>query len=200
MADGRGASSAIGASILMILLASTVIAVYTLPTLIQLLIPKKTGTLIVEVTDAPVHSLRHLNISIDDVEAQKKDGGWVTLKILNASFDLLKLQNTTSTLAIGELEPGSYSKIRMHIIEANATLDDGNVIPLNVPPEHIDIQVQFEIKQDETTKIIIDIEIDKIQIAENAISGRQANLNPQFKTKVIPHDEKTATHIIDLQA
>lgn len=186
MASGRGVSSAIGASILMILLASTVTAVYTLPTLIQILLPKKTGTLIVEVTDAPVHSLRHLNISIDGVEAQKKNGGWVMLKILNASFDLLKLQNTTSTLAIGELEPGSYSKIRMQIVEANATLGNGDTVLLNVPPEHIDIQVQFEIKPDETTTLIIDIEIDKIQIAENATSGRQANLNPQFKTTVIP--------------
>lgn len=186
MAGGRGASPAIGASIMLILLALTVIALYTLPTLIPLLLPKKTGTLIVEVTDAPVHSLKHLNISIDGVEAQKEDGGWATLEIVNASFDLLKLQNTTSTLAIGELEPGNYSKIRMHIVEANATLGDETIIPLNVPPEHIDIQVQFEIKPGGKTTLIIDIEIDKIQIAENAISGRPANLNPQFKTKVVP--------------
>jgi len=166
------------------LIASTVIVACTVLTLTRLLYKPKTGTLVVEVKDAPVHDLKHLNITIDDVEVQNSDGGWTTLKIYNASFDLLKLQNVTSTLAVGELKPGNYSKIRMHIVEANATLSDGSYIPLNVPPGHIDIHVQFEVKAGGKTTLIIDIEVDKIKIAENASSNRQANLNPQFKTTV----------------
>jgi hypothetical protein len=166
-------------------MASTIIAACTVLTLTSLLSQPKTGTLIVEVKDAPVHDLKHLNISIDDVEVQNSDGDWLALEIYNASFDLLTLQNVTSTLAIGKLEPGNYSKIRMHIVEANATLTDGSCIPLNVPPGHIDIHVQFEVKAGGKTTLIIDIDIDKIKIAENASSNRQANLNPQFKTTVI---------------
>ncbi|MEM2428030.1 MAG: DUF4382 domain-containing protein [Candidatus Bathyarchaeia archaeon] len=181
----RGVSPITMASILLVVVVFAVVVVYMFPTLKRLIFPPKTGTLIVEVTDAPIHSLAHLNISIDDVEVQKEAGGWIKLEICNSSFDLLKLQNVTSSLAIGELEPGNYSKIRMHIVEANATLDDGTVILLNVPPEHIDIQVHFEVKRGETTKLIIDIDVDKIQIAENAASGKPANLNPQFKTTVI---------------
>jgi len=181
----KGLSPAIASAVALTLLASTIIAACTVLTLTRLLPQPKTGTLIVEVKDAPVHDLKHLNISIDDVEVQKSDGGWSALEIYNASFDLLKLQNTTSTLAIGELEPGNYSKIRMHIVEANATLQDGSWIALNVPPGHIDIHVQFEVKAGGKTTLIIDIDIDKVKIAENASSDRQANLNPQFKTTVI---------------
>lgn len=181
----KGISSVTLVFIMLTIMVLAVIVVYIFPTLTRLLFPPKTGTLIVEVTDAPVSSLKHLNISIDSVEVQKESEGWIKLEIRNASFDLLKLQNVTSTLAIGELEPGNYSKIRMHIVEANATLNDGTVILLNVPPGHIDLQVQFEIEAGRKTTILIDIDVDKIQIAENAISGKPANLNPQFKTTVL---------------
>jgi hypothetical protein len=81
---------------------------------------------------------------------------------------------------------GNYTKIRMQIVTANATLSDGTVMTLNVPPSHVDIQVRFEIKSGKTTSLIIDIVVDKIQIAENGHSGNPANLNPQFKAITIP--------------
>jgi len=177
-----------------LLAAILIIAVISLGTMmLPLLFPPvtaKTGTLLLKVTDAPVPDLRHLNLTISSVEVSNETGNWTALPIQGgaASFDLLQLENVTRDLAIGEIPPGNYTKIRILIVSANATLADSklNVIPLNVPPGHIDIRVHFEIKAGKTTILIIDIIVDKVQIAERGRSGETANLNPQFKAIVIP--------------
>jgi len=164
------------------------------PTILQYVLPgagpkvRTTGTLIVKVTDAPVPDLKNLNLTIDQVAVLNKTGHWITLDIAGDSkyFDLLKLQNVTEDLAIGEIPAGNYTKIRMRIVSANATLGDGSEIDLNVPPGHADIRVDFEIKPGEETTLIIDIIVDKIMIAERGMSGKPANLNPQFKAIVVP--------------
>lgn len=148
----------------------------------------KTGTLVVRVTDAPVPDLKNLNLTISKVEVSNETGSWKTLTISGgiAYFDLLKLQNVTKDLSIGSIPVGNYTKIRLQIVTANATLSDGRTITLNVPPGHIDIQVHFEIKAGKTTSLIIDIIVDKIQIAERGNSGQLPNLNPQFKSITVP--------------
>ena len=98
----------------------------------------------------------------------------------------MELENVTRDLAIGSIPVGNYTKIRIQIVSANATLANGNNIILNVPSEHIDIQVRFEIRSGKTTSLIIDIIVDKIKIAERGNSEKPANLNPQFKAIIIP--------------
>ena len=148
----------------------------------------KTGTLIVKLTDAPVTNLKHLNLTIDKLEVRNETGHWTSLPVLDgvASFDLLELENVTMDLAICEIPIGNYTKIRMQVVSANATLSDNTVIPLNVPSGHVDIHAHFEIKPGKTTSLIIDIIVDKVHIAERGKSGKPANLNPQFKPIVIP--------------
>jgi len=148
----------------------------------------KTGTLAVKVTDAPVTDLRHLNLTINEVAVSNETGNWNALPISGGSlyFDLLQLENVTRDLSIGKIPVGNYTKIRMQIVTANATLADGRVITLNVPSGHIDIKVAFEIKAGKTTGLIIDIIVDKIDIVERGKSGKPANLNPQFKAITIP--------------
>ena len=148
----------------------------------------KTGTLIVKVTDAKDSDLKHLNITINSVEVSNETGGLNTLPIEGGSlyFDLLQLQNVTRDLSIGSIPVGNYTKIRIQILSANATLADGSSLMLNVPSGYIDIRVHFEIKARKTTSLLIDIIVDKIHIAERGKSGQPANLNPQFKTIIIP--------------
>ena len=147
-----------------------------------------TGTLSVLVTDAPVPDLLNLNLTISSFMVQNGTGGWVSIPIKGGIqyFDLLKLQNVTRDLALGSLPVGNYSKIRLQIDTANATLSDGSKIDLRVPSGHIDLQVRFGIIGVKTTSLVIDIVVDKIQIAESGSSGKPANLNPQFKFVVVP--------------
>jgi len=146
------------------------------------------GTLVVKATDAPVPDLLNLYLTVSSVDVLNRTGGWIPLTIDGGKqyFDLLKLENVTRDLAIGSLPVGNYSKIRLKIDAASATLGDGRQIDLNVPSGHIDLQVKFEIKKGATTGLIVDIVADKVQIAERGKSGKPANLNPQFKLVVIP--------------
>lgn len=148
----------------------------------------KIGMLIVKVTDAPVSDLKHLNLTINKVEVCNETGYWTPLPILvgAAYFDLLELENVTMDLSISEIPIGNYTKIGMQIVSANATLADGTIITLNVPSGRIDIHVHFEIRLGKTTSLIVDIIVDKIHIVERGKSGKPANLNPQFKSIVIP--------------
>jgi len=148
----------------------------------------RTGTLVVKVTDAPVPYLLDLSLTISSVEVLDSTGGWIPLTVSGGTntFDLLKLENEAIDLAIGKILVGDYSKIRLKIDTASATLSDGSPIDLNVPPGHIDLQVKFEIKEGKTTGLIVDIIADKAQIAESGRSGKPANLNPQFKLVVMP--------------
>lgn len=147
-----------------------------------------TGTLVVKVTDAPVPELLNLYLTISSVEVLDSTGGWIplTVSVGTDSFDLLKLENVAMDLAIGIIPVGDYSKIRLKIDTASATLIDESKIDVNVPPGHIDLQVKFEIKEGKTTGLIVDIIADKAQIAESGRSGKPANLNPQFKLVVMP--------------
>ena len=147
-----------------------------------------TGTLVVKVTDAPVPDLLNLYLTISSVEVLDSTGGWIPLPVNGETntFDLLKLENVAMDLAIGKIPVGDYSKIRLKIDTASATLSDESKIDVNVPPGHIDLQVKFEIKEGETTGLIVDIIADRVKIAERGKSGEPANLNPQFKLIVIP--------------
>jgi hypothetical protein len=171
--------------------AGLVVAVLMIAVLVNPLlspVQAKTGTLVVKVMDAPVPDLQHLNLTINSVQVSNETGDWVNLPISGGSlyFDLLVLQDVTKDLAIGSIPMGNYTKIRIQIVTANATLSDGTTITLNVPPRHVDIQIRFEIEPGKTTSLIIEIVVDKIQIAERGSSGNPANLNPQFKAITVP--------------
>lgn len=172
---------AAGVVIVILILAATP---FVLPT-------TATGTLLVQITDAPA-DFRHLNMTIDSFEAHNNETGeWVNLPIDTGavSFDLLALDGVTLDAAMAQLEPGNYTKIRMHIVEGfaytNATIvhDDETVedVAVRVPSEKLRILVRFEIREDETTTVLLDIQADTVSIANNP----QHNVNPVVKATII---------------
>jgi|Deesub1362A_J573_1020465.scaffolds.fasta_scaffold02656_8 hypothetical protein len=141
------------------------------------------GTLIVLLKDAPV-DLRHLNLTIDNLAVHNVENEtWIDIPFANGTeevyFDLLALENVTMPLSIADIPTGNYTKIRMEVKTANATFSDGDTADLTVPPGHIDIKIHFEIKSNNTTVLLIDIEADLVKISHSL------NLNPQFEANVI---------------
>jgi len=144
-----------------------------------------TGTLIVKLTDAPVE-LDHLNVTISNLSAQRvgqNEETWEELSFVDSIpdvyVDILALQNVTMDLAITELLPGNYTKLRMTVTTANATYVGGETRDLIVPSGHVDIIVHFEIKAGESTTVLVDMQADWIAISN---SGR---LRPVLKAIVI---------------
>lgn len=147
-----------------------------------------TGTLIIKVSDKPT-DLAQLNLTIDSVLVHRKGGGngtWVNLPFVNnvseVTFDLLLLQNVTMDLSIGEIPPGNYTEIRMHVKAANATYTDGYTDVLTIPDRgelKIIIKRGFTIKAGQGTTLLIDIQPDKIHISQSK------NFKPVVKATVI---------------
>ena len=137
----------------------------------------RTGTLMVLVTDAPVN-LTHLNVTIDSFSILGNDNETYLPFSGNRSeisFDLLALQNVTETITNTQAPVGNYTKMRMTVTQANATFQDGSWMDLQVPPGKIDIIAHFEIKDDATTVILIDMQADWVAISESG------NLRPVLK-------------------
>jgi len=153
--------------------------------LLPAIFPAKAGTLDIKVTDAPVEDLSSLNITVDQFEVrQQETDQWINVTITSGqvTFDLVKLRNVTQDVALDQMTPGNYTKIRMHVLSAVAQINGGDVITVRFPPDKLDIIVHFEVKAGQTTSVILDIQVDTIKIAENP----EHNATPVIKATIIP--------------
>lgn len=92
-----------------------------------------TGTLSLEVTDAPLtHDLvTEASIEVDLVRIHGEDAGWRDLEVAEhpLQFDLLELQNGVTRLLTSatELPAGTYDQLRLRVASARLVLVDGDV-------------------------------------------------------------------------
>jgi len=144
----------------------------------------KAGTLVVLITDAPV-DLKNLNVTIDSLSIQGAEGNWIDLQLLGGEpvyFDLLALQNVTMTLSVTEIPAGNYTMLKMHVLTANATRINGDVVDLRVPSEHIKVLLKpyLEMKSGSSITITIDLEPEWSKI----VISHSLNLKPVLKAMV----------------
>ena len=142
----------------------------------------KTGSLALSIMDAPA-DLINLNVTISALYVHNDDNdSWTSLSFNEDTskvyFNLLALKNVTKELSTSLMPVGNYSKIRLDVEAANATLNDGSTMDLRVPPEHIDVTVQFQINADQTTNVLLDMQVDTVAISQSG------NLKPVVKATV----------------
>ena len=142
----------------------------------------KTGTLAVSIMDAPA-DLANLNVTVNALYIHNDDNdSWLQLNftggVSSIYFNLLALSNVTKELSTLPMPVGNYSKIRLDVQAANATLNDGITENLTVPPGHIDVIVAFQIKADQTTNLLLDMQVDTASISHSG------NLKPVMKATV----------------
>jgi len=141
-----------------------------------------TGTLSVAIMDAPAN-LTHLNVTVSALFIQNSNNdSWLQLNFTDGVpqvyFDLLALKNITQDLSTSAIPVGNYTKLRLDVSSANATLNDGSTEQLVVPPGHIDVIVSIEIKEGQTTNVILDMQVDTTAISHSG------NLKPVLKATV----------------
>ena len=129
----------------------------------------ETGMLVVLLTDAPVN-LTHLNVTIDGFSVHCVKEGWIPLEFdsgeMNVTFDILELYNETMKLTNDTLPVGNYTKMRMSVVNASATYDDGKFANLTVPSGKLDIIIHFELESKEIEVVLIDIQPDWAAISK----------------------------------
>jgi hypothetical protein len=148
------------------------------------------GTLTVAIKDAPV-DLSHLEVTIDSLEVQSQDNGWINIPFIDGvqsvTFDLLSLQDVSQDLSTTQIPTGTYTKMRLHVSEAIATYNDATTENLNVPSDKIDVIIHFEVKDEATTSILIDMTADFVAISSTH------NLRPVLKATQLPTPTPTVS-------
>jgi len=164
----------------------------------------ETGKLSIYLKDAPVE-VDALWINMTELEVHKADeeGEWITINITETfeegedwlEFDLLKYQNeTVLELANATVITGAYNKIRLTVTGAEAWYwndtvpvdevtgypDEVNMTtqPLRVPPNRIDVIIDFSIDTKAAVIITIDMQPDWMAISKSG------NLRPVMKATV----------------
>lgn len=136
------------------------------------------GVQLVKITDEPVNIL-HLNLTIVGFEIKLPRGDWAEVEVDGGkvSFNLLRDHGTSFSVDVGNLDPGNYSMIRFNIVQGldntNATLDDGEVIIVDVPSMKVEIETQeFEIAEG----------LENVQLSLRIKSGTLSNyMLPQYQ-------------------
>ncbi len=90
-------------------------------------------------------SVVHLYVTLDGFEVRLAEGEWAEIEISGGrvSFDINRAREVSFAAEAGGLDVGSYDAIRFRVVRGleftNATLDNGDVIGVDVP----DIKVEF---------------------------------------------------------
>ncbi|MCW4037785.1 MAG: DUF4382 domain-containing protein [Candidatus Bathyarchaeota archaeon] len=166
----------------LILAASIILAVQFIPILEEPPIAEAGGMLIINVTDAPAEELEELFLRIDEVLVHKAGGDetWMDIAVMETEpFDLLLLVDTSMNLAVGDIPTGKYTEIRIHVDNANATIDGVEELPLSIVANGwLKVKVHFTIEEASVTSVTVDIEVNPEPIVNARI------LHPVVKADV----------------
>lgn len=124
---------------------------------------KESGVLTVKMTDAP-GIYEEVNVEIERVEVhvdahRQNKSGWMELSTNAGVYDLIKLQNTTTVLAIGEdLPTGDITQLRLILGTNHSVVINGVSHSLTVPSgTRTGIKVVgHELTRDDHSEIILD--------------------------------------------
>ncbi|MFH1664398.1 MAG: DUF4382 domain-containing protein [archaeon] len=157
---------------------------------------EKTGKLSLSITDKKVDGLEELHVTIFSVEVHSvltvvddqnsdnnsegsfADSGWILFSSEERTFDLMALDSTQGLKEIigeKELSAGKYTQIRLMVKEVKAVIN-GEEFDVEVSSEKIKLVSTFEIKEDETTELIIDFSPESV-----IQSGNGYKLKPVIK-------------------
>jgi len=139
-----------------------------------------TGSLSVNLTDAPVDGAANVVVMFTGLELHRSDGTLVTLdfgttngQANSKSIDLIKLQNgVTGALTQGEAVPaGNYEWMRLKVLaeknsqgESYITLLNGAQYPLYIPSgaeTGLKLVRPFTVAQGSTTRLVVDFDLRK---------------------------------------
>ena len=111
------------------------------------------------------------------------DSGWMPLDVLEGknTFDLLQIQGLEELLAVGDLQPGKYTQVRMYVSLVEVTFDDEETVAAKLPSGTIKLVRPFEIVAGETTVLLFDFDALK---SVNVTGNSSVIFKPVIKLSV----------------
>lgn len=136
----------------------------------------ETGGILIYVKDAPA-DWRHLNVTFSSVMVHQADydylndsdenetdddcGVWINITLEQQTIDLKAYVNISALLASGNISTGRYTQVRIVVDSVTGVRTDGTQVEFTVPSGELKIIKMFTIEKDETTRLTVDIDLDK---------------------------------------
>ena len=140
-----------------------IIAVVLSTTLLSGCIKDTTGTLTLQITDAPNLNITALYVNITSVEVHRSAAGnlteaaWETIVNESKIYNLTAIEDVKVLLGSEEIQVGHYTQIRLYVNDANVTID-GVVYNLSIPSKTIKLVRGFWILPDTVTTLTLDFD------------------------------------------
>jgi hypothetical protein len=118
------------------------------------------------------NDLVQLDVTLDGFEVRRADGNWAPIEIYGGeiSFNMLGVRELSFAADAGDLDAGSYNAIRFNVVRelefTNATLDQGEIIVVDVPS----LKVEFT-----TTPFDVATETENLLLELRTGSGLLSN-------------------------
>ncbi|HJX06210.1 MAG TPA: DUF4382 domain-containing protein [Candidatus Nanoarchaeia archaeon] len=124
-----------------------------------------TGTLVLELTDAPAN-YEKVEVTISSVmvhlgsEDENSTQGWFSVVETPQTFDLIAVKDVNAFLGSTVLEPGRYTQVRLSVDQAKVTVD-GTEYDVKVPSKIVKLIRGFTIEANKTTTLTLDFDAQK---------------------------------------
>lgn len=158
-----------------------------------------TGTMTVEMTDAPIDSADAVNVFIERVEVNRvgEPDGWTVLSEPQQEYDLLELTNgATTVIGSAELEAGTYPQIRLILSQGGHSVEvDGTIYDMFVPSgaqTGVKLNINAEIEEDIEYVLLLDFDASR-----SVVKAGENDQNPFILKPVIKANEKAITGNIE---
>ena len=131
-----------------------------------------TGTIEVRVTDAP-GDVEAILVTVSEVTVHKastdeEDGVWITLGIVEDTFNLLELEELELTLATEVVAAGKYTQLRMTVFEVWVTLEGEDPVEATVPSSELKFVRPFDLEAGGTIALVVDFDAAKSVVVTGA--------------------------------
>lgn len=137
------------------------------------------GTVVVNLTDAPVEDVEAVNLRVTGVELQRTDGTVEVLDFGDRTIDLLALTagNSTQLVSRDDITAGDFSGVRL-LIEASGSDDEstvtprtGGTVPLQLSGGNLLATRDFNVEDEESTTVTIDVDLRRSLFAPESPGG-----------------------------
>jgi hypothetical protein len=115
---------------------------------------------------------------------QQEEGVWLTLNMLEGAeqFDLLEIKGLEEVLAIGELEPGKYTQIRITVESVEVKFGDNEEYQeAEMTGGELKFIRPFDVIEDETTILLLDFDAEK---SVNATGQGEVHVKPVVRLTI----------------
>jgi hypothetical protein len=158
-----------------------------------------TGTVVLLLTDKPTDELSEINIGLEGailIGGEDVDGQQVLYELEAGeqpqTHNILDLQHFNTPIALAQVQPGIYTKLRLLISDIELVDLEGNSLPNVALPANGKIDLLdpsgIEILPGRTLIVLVDVEADKSFMAVDAGNSGHYNFRPVVRAEFMPGD------------